>query len=307
MFTPGIREIADDLGVPEETVIGATTGFVVFLGIGPLFLAPLSETFGRRRLYLICFGAFALLQIPTALSPNVAFLIAARTISGFFGSVGIANGGGTISDMFEPSQRAGVFGYYLLGPLLGPSLGPLLGGSIVQRLGWRWVFWILTIVCGINTLAGYFFLKETYAPVLLAWRKDDFERAEEGVKYRYEGEDPRPIRVKLLHSFQRPLKILAQPIVFIMSIYQALIFGTTYSLYTNMQDVYSGSYGFSTEQVGLLYLFPGLGFLVAVRLLVPRIDTIYNRMSNEHGGGKPEYRLPLANIGAVLIPVSLFW
>ena len=33
--------------------------------------------------------------------------------------VGIANGGGTISDMFEADERAGVFGWYLLGPLLG--------------------------------------------------------------------------------------------------------------------------------------------------------------------------------------------
>ena len=87
MFTPGIGEIAEDLGTSVEVVIGATTGFVIFLGIGPLILAPLSETFGRRSLYLVCFAVFALLQIPTALSPNVECLIAARTISGFFGSM----------------------------------------------------------------------------------------------------------------------------------------------------------------------------------------------------------------------------
>jgi len=86
MFTPGIGEIAADLDTTSEVVVGATTGFVVFLGIGPLILAPLSETFGRRALYLICFSIFALLQIPTALSPNVESLIAVRTISGFFGS-----------------------------------------------------------------------------------------------------------------------------------------------------------------------------------------------------------------------------
>ena len=143
MFTPGINQIAEDLKTLPNTVTGATTGFVVFLGIGPLILAPLSETFGRRRLYIVCFAIFSLLQIPTALSPNVRTLIAIRTISGFFGSVGIANGGGTISDMFEPSQRAGIFGWYLLGPLLGPTLGPVFGGLIVQYLGWRWVFWVL--------------------------------------------------------------------------------------------------------------------------------------------------------------------
>jgi hypothetical protein len=122
MFTPGIQQIADSLDSTPEVVIGCTTGFVIMLGLGPLFLAPLSETFGRRKLYLGCFTVFALLQIPSALAPNVETLVAMRTLSGFFGSVGIANGGGTISDMFEPSQRAGVFGWYLLGPLLGPTL-----------------------------------------------------------------------------------------------------------------------------------------------------------------------------------------
>lgn len=127
MFTPGIAQIAEDLQTSDNIVIGATTGFVVFLGIGPLILAPLSETFGRRTLYLVCFSIFAILQVPTALSPNVETLIAVRAISGFFGSitppprpprplltrvcpgVGIANGGGTISDMFHPSQRAYVY------------------------------------------------------------------------------------------------------------------------------------------------------------------------------------------------------
>lgn len=123
MFTPGIQQIADDLGVSKEAVIATTTGFVVCLGIGPLFIAPLSETFGRRPLFIICFAIFSLLQIPTALAPNVESLIAIRTLSGLFGSVSISTGGGTISDMFEPSERAGVFGWYLLGPLLGPTLG----------------------------------------------------------------------------------------------------------------------------------------------------------------------------------------
>ncbi len=55
MFTPGIDQIADGLDTTVETVIGCTTGFVIMLGVGPLILAPLSETFGRRILYLTCY------------------------------------------------------------------------------------------------------------------------------------------------------------------------------------------------------------------------------------------------------------
>ncbi|KAK8203877.1 membrane transporter [Phyllosticta capitalensis] len=309
MFSPGIQQIADSLGTSTDAVIGAATGFVVMTGIGPLILAPLSETFGRRKLYLSCFSIFTLLQLPTAYSPNIATLLALRTLAGFFGSVGLANGGGTISDMFVPDERAGVFGWYLLGPLLGPTLGPLLGGVIVQRLGWRWVFIALTIFCGVNTTFGFFFLRETYAPAILAARKREREKADgpAGPIYWYKGEDGRSLHVKLGHSLLRPLRILVQPIVMIMAIYQALIFSTTYSLYTNFQEIYSGEYGFTTEQVGLMYLGPGLGCLVAVRLLVPQIDAVFKKLTARNGGvPQPEFRLPLANVGAVLVPASLF-
>lgn len=307
MFTPGIDQIAESLDTTTNSVIACTTGFVIMLGIGPLFLAPLSETFGRRKIYLVCFSVFTLLQIPSALSPNIETLIAMRTLSGLFGSVGIANGGGTISDMFEPRQRAGIFGWYLLGPLMGPTLGPLFGGLIVQRLNWRWIFWVLTIVCAVNTLCGFLFLRETYAPSILRLRKRNLEQ-QTSDKYYLEGEDIRPLWRRIVSSLARPMRILGQPIVFTMSLYQALIFGTTFSLYTNFQPIYQGEYGFNTEQVGLLYLGPGIGFLSAVWFLVPRIDDIYNALTRRNNDkSRPEFRLPLANIGAVFIPMSLFW
>jgi MFS family permease len=86
MFTPGIKQVAEDLKTDQQSVIATTTGFVIMLGFGPLVIAPLSETFGRRQVYIYCFVVFSLLQIPTALAPNVATLITVRTVSGFFGS-----------------------------------------------------------------------------------------------------------------------------------------------------------------------------------------------------------------------------
>lgn len=86
MFTPGIAQIADDLDTSEQRVIATTTGFVITLGLGPLLWAPLSEDFGRRRLYTWCFTVFAALQVVCAVSPTVEVLIAVRAVSGFFGS-----------------------------------------------------------------------------------------------------------------------------------------------------------------------------------------------------------------------------
>jgi MFS family permease len=221
--------------------------------------------------------------------------------------VSIANGGGTISDMYEPSERAGIFGWYLLGPLLGPTLGPLLGGIIIQHLEWPWLFWMLAISCVLINITSFLFLKETYVPVLLAKRKKELEKTEGG-NYYYEGEDGRPLSTKMIEAWKRPLKILfTQPIVITMASYQALIFATTYSLYTQFQSIYGDGYGFNSLQVGFVYLGPGLGFLAAVWFIVPKIDTVYKYLTEKHGGeAQPEYRLPIANIGSVLIPTTMF-
>lgn len=309
MFTPAISKIADSLETEESSVIGATTGFVVTLGLGPLILAPMSETFGRRNLYLICFSIFTLLQIPTALSPNVGFLIAFRTMSGFFGSVGIANGGGTISDMFEASERGGILGWYLLGPLLGPTLGPLFGGLIAGHLDWRWIFWITTIICACNTTLGFLFLRESYRPKLLSDRCDELSKGYGG-KYTFPGYDPSPMSSKLWNAAQRPIKLLlTQPIVITMAMNQAIIFATMYTLYTNMQEIYrQPPYNMSISQVGCLFLFPGAGFLLAAWFVTPQVDTIYNRMTEKNNDeGKPEFRLPLATAGAIVLPISMIW
>lgn len=161
----------------------------------------------------------------------------------------------------------------------------------------------------INTALGFLFLKESYAPTILESRKQKYEESEGG-KFRIANQDDRPFWTKLASSMQRPLRILfTQPIVLTMAIWQAILFGTTYSLYTNFEAIYGNRYGFSSTQVGLVYLGPGLGFFICVWFLVPKIDSIYNHLSRKHDNndGKPEYRLPLANVGAVLIPVSLLW
>lgn len=81
-----------------------------------------------------------------------------------------------------------------------------------------------------------------------------------------------------------------------------------YSLYTNFQEIWSDKYHFSSFQIAFTYLMPAVGFIIAAASVIPFIDTIYNKLADQYDNdGVPEYRLPLANVGAVLLPISLFW
>lgn len=310
IFAPASNPIAEEFGVSRQIALLNQTGFVCMLGVGPLFLAPMSETFGRRMIYLICLAVFTVLQIPCALAPNVATFVVFRTLSGLFGSVGVGNGGGSIADMFEAHERAKVLGVYMIAPLLAPSLGPALGGAMVDRMSWRSLAWLMFILAALTTIVSYFFMYETRAITILQERKAELEKKDSKTEYYVEGVNNESIPAKIAGNGTRAVKILGtQPIVLIMSIYQALIFSTMYSLYASYNTIWTQPpYEFSKSQVGLAYLAPAFGFAItAFTIVVPFIDRIYDRLSEKHDDqGQPEYRLPLANIGAVFLPIALF-
>jgi hypothetical protein len=50
------------------------------------------------------------------------------------------------------------------------------------------------------------------------------------------------------------------------------------------------------------------GFIIMAVISVVFIDKIHTSLSRRNNDdGYPEYRLPLVNVGAILLPISLFW
>ena len=208
VFAPAADAMAEDLGSSQKLVLGGQAGFVCMLGIGPLFLAPMSETFGRRNLFVWNLAIFTLFQIPTALAPNAPTFIVMRTLSGFFGSVGVANGGGSIQDMFETHERAPVLGIYLIAPLLAPSFGSFIGAVMIANVNWRWIFWFVMILSGVVTTMCYFFLYETNAVTILLYRKQRLQDKHPDMEYKVDGASDQSIpkkiaQVCLLHDRAR--------------------------------------------------------------------------------------------------------
>jgi predicted MFS family arabinose efflux permease len=78
------------------------------------------------------------------MSPNVAFLIAFRLLSGSASSAGQVVGAGTIADIWRAEERAFAMSIFYLGPLAGPVFLPRVGGALTQRFGWRSIIWFLT-------------------------------------------------------------------------------------------------------------------------------------------------------------------
>ncbi|ORZ21205.1 major facilitator superfamily transporter [Absidia repens] len=161
IYFPVLNTLRVDLKTSAELISLTVTVYMIFQGLSPSFWGSLSDSWGRRPVYLMTIFIYLMACIGLALTPNYTTLLILRMLQAFGSSSVIAIGAGTIGDIAVPSERGGFMGWYGLGSMLGPILGPVLGGTISSTLGWRWIFGILAIFSGCLLLLLFFCLPET--------------------------------------------------------------------------------------------------------------------------------------------------
>ena len=135
--------------------------FLLGFSLGPLIFGPLSDAFGRRKLIYSSLLLFSVFSILCSLSSNIYLLIIFRFFQAVFGSVSTVCGRAAIADLLSGNELAKK--YSLLGLLLtvAPILAPIIGGWINEILGWRYIFFFMTIFGIILVVISYFYVHET--------------------------------------------------------------------------------------------------------------------------------------------------
>ncbi|KAF2826048.1 MFS general substrate transporter [Ophiobolus disseminans] len=302
-------EILRHFDSTDET-LGAfvTTVFLLGYTFGPIVIAPLSEMYGRAYLYKICISFFVVFNVACAVADSLGSLIVFRFLAGVAGSCPITIGTGSIADMVPPEKRAGAMGAYVLGVVFGPSIGPIAGGYLAPATGWRWTFWLMTIASGLMTVVAMLFIEESYPYVLLKRKTERLRKETSNPNLRSVLDTGRTPRDLFAFSILRPLKMLLSPMVFSLSLYQAVVYSYLYLCFTTFERVFGSQYGFSSGEAGLATLGLGVGSVIGVFGYAISSKRISERLTKKNGGDlKPEYRLPPMIIGAILTPIGLFW
>jgi EmrB/QacA subfamily drug resistance transporter len=136
---PTIRlDLGASISQLEWTVNAYNLSFAVML----VTAAALGDRFGRRRLYAVGLVGFALASAACAVSPNVGWLIAARTVQGVGAAFMMSLGLALLSAAFPPERRGTAIGLFSAVTGIAVASGPLVGGAVVNGLDWTWIFWL---------------------------------------------------------------------------------------------------------------------------------------------------------------------
>jgi multidrug resistance protein len=310
MVAPALTAIAREFNITNQVEQSLTLSiFVLAYAIGPLFLGPLSEMYGRVIVLQTANLMYLFFNLGCGLAQTKGQMIAFRFLSGLGGSAPLAIGGGVLADLFTPEQRGRAISIYSLAPLLGPAVGPIAGGFITENTTWRWVFYATTIADALIQIVGLFYLQETYPPVLLQRKKNALikETGNQALHTEFDRPD-RTVATTLRISLTRPFKLLGtQIIVQFLALYMAYLYGLMYLVLSTFPALWEREYGESVGIGGLNYISLGVGFFLGSQICAPCQDRIYRALKARNNGvGKPEFRVPLMIPGALLVPTGLF-
>ncbi|MNM52011.1 putative transport protein HsrA [compost metagenome] len=151
-----IDTLGQALGAGVSTIQWVMTSYLLALGMVIPVTGWAMQRFSGKKTWIFALSLFLTGSVLCSLSWNAGSLIVFRAVQGV--------GAGLMLPVMQTMLVRAAGGQSLgklmalvgLPALLGPILGPVLGGLVVDKLDWRWIFYINIPICA--------------AAILWAWR-----------------------------------------------------------------------------------------------------------------------------------------
>jgi DHA1 family bicyclomycin/chloramphenicol resistance-like MFS transporter len=161
MYLPALPSIGADLNASTSAVQMSLLVFFVAMGLGQIVVGPISDMVGRKPPLFLGLAIFAVGGVGAALAPNIEWLVAFRFVQGLGACAGMVVPRAIVRDLHTGSEAARLMSLLMLVFSVSPILAPLTGSIIIETLGWRAVFWTVTVAALIAIVMLTTVLKET--------------------------------------------------------------------------------------------------------------------------------------------------
>lgn len=315
LYVEGVPELEEKFGISQTLGLAGLTFYLVGLALGPVIAAPMSEMIGRRAIYLSTFPFSMLFTMGVGLAQNARTVLVLRFFAGFVASPPMSIAGGTISDVWGnlPEEMSIAMALFCVGPFLGPVIGPIVGGFAAEYKGWRWTMWVSLMFSG-AILPFLIMCPETFKAAILKSRAE-----KRGIKLIKQKIDFAYLKFAVSAFLLRPLEMLVvEPIVCLTSIYIAFVFAVLFGFFEAFPIIFKGVYRMDSAVSGLPFIGVGIGLILGVIAYIVLDKVKYFPKNPDGTRGKrdeegkliwdpPEKKLLVAEVGAIFLPISLFW
>ncbi|KAF5121895.1 Itaconate transport protein [Metarhizium anisopliae] len=272
IYLPSLAAIAKkfkDLQVSLGDVSLTITTYLVVQGVSPLFWGSLSDTLGRRPIYIYSFSVYIVSNIVLSLSPNFPVLLVFRGVQAAGSASTVSIGNGVIQDIATPDERGAFISFYQAIRNFSIAVGPVIGGLLANFLGFRSVFVFLLVTSSLVLATIAVFLPETLRTIAgngslrLSGIHQPLIRRFVKEKHALEEPDYMGPRPKVtLATFLRPLALLGQKDILVSLVFGGTVYTVWSMVVASTTGLFKDLFQLNDLLLGLVFLPNGLGTIV---------------------------------------------
>jgi EmrB/QacA subfamily drug resistance transporter len=138
-----LPSIRTDLGFSQSGLAWVVNGYTLMAGGLLLLGGRLSDILGRRRLFLVGVGLFAVASLTCGAAANPQMLVISRFVQGAGEAMAAPAALGLVALLFpDPRERMKALGIWGGIAGLGGTTGTVISGALTDLASWRWVFFV---------------------------------------------------------------------------------------------------------------------------------------------------------------------
>jgi MFS transporter, DHA1 family, multidrug resistance protein len=161
IYVPSLPIISQYFGIHKSLAQLSITTYIFGFGFMQLFAGGLSDSLGRRKLFLVSIFIYILASFLAPISHTIYQLLFLRFLQGL--GVGCMNVSirAIISDLFKGQEFYKKISYITMAAAAAPIVAPVLGGYLQHYFNWYGSFYFLALYGSCMFVLSLIFVSET--------------------------------------------------------------------------------------------------------------------------------------------------
>ncbi|MCD9026442.1 MFS transporter [Cohnella silvisoli] len=224
-----LPDVASNLNVSIPSAGLLITGYALAVAFGAPIITIALHKMQRKALLILLMIIFIVGNALAALAPNYEILMVARVVAALTHGSFFGVGSIVAAELVPKEKRAGAIALMFTGLTLANILGVPIGTFLGQAYGWRFTFWVITVV-GLAALLGVVMLVP---------------------------------KVKTTQSsLRQELGVLRHPAVHVALLMTVFGFGGVFTAFTYITPILVDITGFTPSSVSYILVLFGVGITI---------------------------------------------
>ncbi|WP_440651911.1 multidrug effflux MFS transporter [Cysteiniphilum sp. 19S12-1] len=162
IYVPSLPSISEDFGTGAHLLAFSVTYYFIVFACAQLIYGPLSERFGRRKIFLTGLAISIIGTLITVFSLNFSMLMVGRTLEAIGMAAPMSLGRVILRDVIPDKVKYARFMSFMgIGTLMAPVIAPIVGAFLAHVYHWRADFIFILILSVLCYIGAYIYLVET--------------------------------------------------------------------------------------------------------------------------------------------------